>query len=236
MPLTPPPTPPNRSNPTLYSERADAMLGWLATFGAEYNADFGMRVGHAGQSYYSDTVTLNPGFFDNGTPDGCGFTFTVLTTNTGTVTLIVDGDSALGQTPQGAALPAGYLVPGVLYTAMREGAVWVIRRPPRRISNANGIALQYEDGTQICFFNFASTGTPNVAVGSLFNSGAGSDTWTFPAAFINTDVVVTGSTNLSGRWLAFSGITTTSVGINQFSATSAGTTANLRLMAIGRWY
>lgn len=236
MPLTPPPTPPSRSNPTDYSSRADAMLGWMATFASEYNADFGMRVGYAGQSYYSDTVTLNPGFFNNGTPEGSGFSFNVLTTNTGTVTIIIDGDSALANTPYGAALPAGYLVPGLLYHARRVGSVWQVSRPIRRVSNANGIALQFEDGTQVCFFNFTSTGTPNNATGSIFQSGAAADTWTFPVAFLNTDVVVTGATSTSGRWLAFSSLTTTSVGINMFSATSAGTTANLRLMAIGRWY
>jgi hypothetical protein len=209
----------------------------MSTFAAEYNADFGKRAGYAGSSAVTaGVVTLSPGFFVNGVADGNAFTFRVTNSNTGAVALLLDGTSYGTVTPTGVALPAGYLVAGITYTARRSGSSWVIHRPVQRTSNANGIALQFEDGTQVCFFNFASTGTPNVAVGSLFNAGAGADTWTFPAAFINTDVVVTGSTNLSGRWLAFSGITTTSVGINMFSATSAGTAANLRLMAIGRWY
>lgn len=239
MALTLPPTPPNRNSPFEYSDRADAFLGWWAAFVGEYNEDFGNRAGSAGIAAATgtpNTVQLDPGFFLHGAPDGCSFTFQVTTGNTAAVTMLLDGENYATATPQGAALPSGYLISGMTYLARMSNETWVIHRPIRKIENSNGVALQLEDGTQFCYHNKASTTGPNVASGALYNSGAAADDWTFPAAFTDTSYTIHGATNVAGRWLCFSSFSTTSIGINQWSAVSAGTNANLRLMAVGRWY
>lgn len=96
-----------------------------------------------------------------------------------------------------------------------------------RTTNANGTFIRYADGTQICFNAFLAT------------SSSADTTWTFPAAFADTNIAVTvtpvngGPAPLSGMQ---SGPTTTTVAVNLWNGSSARVAGLASVVAIGRWF
>lgn len=102
----------------------------------------------------------------------------------------------------------------------------------QRGSTAQGEFVRFADGTQICTFSLA-IGPINLAVGSIFQ-GAGSVTWSFPAAFAALPVV-SGLTASSSAWLTATAPTVTGIALRGCSATTQPTTITAYVTAIGRW-
>lgn len=238
---TEPPTPPTRNNPSNFNALADDFFSWLAVAAAEYNElDLyrGNRYAGMASAETPNNITVEGFELWNGFMfNGYSFTFAVEAENYGpfTITLAADGVARATRTPTGAELPAGYLKPGNLYTARYNLGYWQISRPVERITNANGTALRFEDGTQFCYHQFTSSGGVVDPTGAIFSSS--DENWTFPAEFASTvGLVIRAGTSGSGRWANTSSIAVSNVMIRQFVAVSNGGVSVLRLIAIGRWY
>ncbi len=112
-------------------------------------------------------------------------------------------------------------------------------------SNANGSFIKYPDGTMICwrYLNFTGLSIPP-------NFGITGDlgTYTFPASFNNTQVVISGGASVgldTGRRAGIVGFGTNNNNVinwngvtvaNMSSLSGNATIANVGLVAIGRWY
>ena len=107
-------------------------------------------------------------------------------------------------------------------------------------SNANGRAIAFSDGTQICVAQFSTVTTSNVfdaAVSHYWNSF----TWTYPAAFAAVPAIFTDSVDISGitwgggvRTVSFAPTASQAeLRLLGWSSTSQG---QLQVMAIGRWF
>lgn len=105
----------------------------------------------------------------------------------------------------------------------------------QRISNANGEAVRYADGTQICWNPAVTSLNTNTATGSVFTSAATS-TWTFPAAFSATPHADCTVPAASTRWGNASSTSTTSVDLRIFAGASSATATAVAGYAIGRWF
>jgi hypothetical protein len=236
-----PPAAPSRNAPSTFNERADDFFAWFEVGVEEHNETTLIR-GDFFLSFTSaltpNTVELNAGVAAGvALTTGQSFTFAVLAENTGPVTFVLDGTAGqAARTPTGVDLPAGYLKPGMFFTAVRDpSGWWTVHRPVEQISNANGTALRFEDGTQICYHMFNSSGGPITASGVLFISA--DDTWTFPAPFVSAaNLSVRGNGGFSSRWVSFGSPSATSMTVRQHQATSGAAVASLRVMAIGSWY
>ena len=102
-------------------------------------------------------------------------------------------------------------------------------------SNANGEYIRCADGTQICWSPTLSFGAVTTVLGGGYRSNDA--TFTFPAAFANTNtIVVSGQSSNTGRWMAFQLSGTTSVIARLLSFTSFAGSETGRIMAIGRWF
>lgn len=104
-------------------------------------------------------------------------------------------------------------------------------------SNSNGRYVRNMDGTQICFANLSD----NVAIDATYYGGYRSTgiTWTFPAEFIGTPVVVPGSRSLGAFGIVVADSSNTTAESSYVYTSVASDTAASRtasLLAIGRWY
>lgn len=238
-----PPAAPSRNNPSNFNERADDLFAWFADAVDEFDAASlrrGMLLIDASNSEASpNQITINMERWGGNDLGGQGFRFIAEADNTGPFTVInaAGGPNREARSITDVALPAGFIQAGEVYQLSLFGDTgrYTIRRPIERITNANGTALRFEDGTQICYHTFTSSGGPTTATGVIFNSA--DDTWTFPAAFTSlTNLSLRGATSFAGRWLGFGSLATGSVAVRQFAAASNAGTTSLRVMAIGSWY
>ncbi|WP_256584873.1 MULTISPECIES: hypothetical protein [unclassified Pseudomonas] len=108
-----------------------------------------------------------------------------------------------------------------------------------RSSNANGEFVKFADGTLICT-RFVSG---NMALTSPYGSGFYNPVplpWTFPAAFVGTVPAVSATCNISTRIILMSlspGETLTSCSFYLLDMQgSVSANANLRYLAVGRWF
>ena len=105
------------------------------------------------------------------------------------------------------------------------------------ITNENGTAIKFSDGTMICTLNTTVTDQAiNRAYGSLY---WGSRNWTYPAAFIEKPVVDCSifkwGTGVGwGNIIEVTNTYATLVGIDILSR-ETGTNVNIQATAIGRW-
>lgn len=115
-------------------------------------------------------------------------------------------DSILGTVSQDAGVPTGAII--------------------QRISNANGEAIRYADGTQVCY------------KANLDRSGSsGAVVWTYPAAFLDGNVSVTATAiATASRNATVSNITATAVSTRVFKDTGAEAATNICIEAKGRWF
>lgn len=99
-------------------------------------------------------------------------------------------------------------------------------------SNANGEYTKYADGTLICT---GSSGT--VTAASYYIGSSLYWTWTFPATFTSTPIVISTSQRASDSIESYTriGVTsTTQADVSQ--SNSSGSTIKFIMIAIGRWY
>ncbi|EKT4527577.1 hypothetical protein QEM33_000097 [Pseudomonas putida] len=110
------------------------------------------------------------------------------------------------------------------------------------VTNANGTAIRFPDGTQICLLNISVT---DQAIDSSYSSGAmqlyqGVRSWTFPAVFTTPPTVIPGAFRhgSGASWSALGGTVTTNAaplrGIDIISR-AAGATVVITAAAIGRY-
>ncbi|UCZ87154.1 hypothetical protein LGQ10_12930 [Pseudomonas sp. L5B5] len=110
---------------------------------------------------------------------------------------------------------------------------WV-RQTPEFVSNANGSAIKYADGTMICWFESASRGIAGAANGSIFTSQQ--YFYTFPVPFVTFPIVhwSTGSSSNGVCWANHEWSNTTQT-VGRINAAISGIDGYPRYMAIGRW-
>lgn len=125
------------------------------------------------------------------------------------------------------------VIPGVVGTVAQVGGV-PTGQVVERGSNANGEYVRFADGTQICTFAAASQNI-TTASGSSFISSS-TDTWTFPATFLNAPVVFGRADSASNRWMTFAVVDATSAAYRQAGTISSATAVQSILAAIGRWF
>ena len=101
-------------------------------------------------------------------------------------------------------------------------------------SNSNGCYTRFADGTQICWIAYGPNMNANFADGNVFRTGL-PQTWTFPAAFLNTNMSISATADLGARWVTAKINSAASCNLAQFSAASSATLVNTRAFAIGRW-
>ncbi|PYE84520.1 DUF2793 domain-containing protein [Pseudoroseicyclus aestuarii] len=104
-----------------------------------------------------------------------------------------------------------------------------------RGESADGAWLRLADGTQICLSPALSASAADQPLGALFT--APEITWTFPRAFIAAPALQVHCSGAAGHWAnarpgADAGV---SALIQGFAATTQGTGATYRAMAVGRW-
>lgn len=202
----------------------------------------------------ANAVTLTTGAGLSLLTTGQEFRFRATAANTGTTTINVDGIGVLtAKTPTGAALPSGYIRTDVDTICRYDGTDIIVSRAVERGSDANGAYVKYEDGTLICWKKRLTV--------PYFSTTICNATWTFPAAFVNTDELSLGADfvtpadgDSSGTYTSgatpsaqevagfgFGTITTTSAGVSIHKVTGAtnfGASDNLYLSvtARGDWY
>lgn len=113
-----------------------------------------------------------------------------------------------------------------MYTRAAEGV------GAELITNANGIAMKFPDGTMICqIFGIAtpavSAGGPNIFISNTY-------TWTLPAAFSNTNFTVSGGSKVLNRWTLGQPATAGTATLRDVCYSSVAA-ATADLIAIGRW-
>lgn len=104
-----------------------------------------------------------------------------------------------------------------------------------RTTTANGEALRYPDGTQICRHSL-TLAAPATAHGALF-AGAAETAWTYPAAFApSTRPTLTASaTTAAGTWISARAGDETTGHLRAIAAVSAASALSVTVTAIGRW-
>ena len=105
------------------------------------------------------------------------------------------------------------------------------------ITNENGTAIKFADGTMICTLQTKVTDQAiNGAYGNLFQ---GTRVWDFPVAFIETPSVTCGcfQWGTGASWGGIRGISSTSVTLRGYdiASRSTGTETTISAIAIGRW-
>ncbi len=106
-----------------------------------------------------------------------------------------------------------------------------------KVSNANGTAIKFSDGTMICFFRKRVTDQPiNVTYGSLYE---GVREWNYPVNFISTPTVIC-SEFFWGTGASWGSVRLTRENSCQLIGYDAyprpeGEVVQISAMAIGRW-
>ncbi len=125
---------------------------------------------------------------------------------------------------------------GAVWTRRKLGGTTIpwIRQTPEFISNANGSAIKYPDGTMVCYSAAPTKSVTSVPVGAIFSSDQRS--FTFPVPFV-VEPIVTWSSSSSSNGVCWGNCewsnTTQTVGrLNSAFSTIDG---YLRYIAIGRW-
>lgn len=106
------------------------------------------------------------------------------------------------------------------------------------VTNANGTAIKYPDGTMICHNKdlLPAEITTDTLYGSIYATAVGSNIKTFPVAFIDLPIVSCSPRLTSGRILgAVDFLTTTTSFDYMLSGSSSLGKAIPYYMAIGRW-
>lgn len=106
------------------------------------------------------------------------------------------------------------------------------------ITNGNGTAVKFKDGTMICYGKFnATTGTTSTTSGGLTFYYSDEITTTFPETFVNTPTITMQVVNANATLLTFALISgeSTSSFTMRLQATSSNYSRGIRYMAIGRW-
>lgn len=181
---------------------------------------------------------------------GLRLRFSATAYNTGATTIDLDGLGAIAcVTVTGAALPAGYIRTDAETEAFYTGSVWVLRRAPESITNANGTAWRYEDGRQLCEHSFDAGDTRAQGNGTFDDPYRTVNlSWSFPAVFAAPPSGFSGSCrtqsstvariqHLVGRQLSTSGASEMWVVRGSSSGTASSLVpTTLHLSASGVWY
>jgi hypothetical protein len=222
-----------------------------ATWGTKINADLDAidtQIGsvlNGAQKFFASVTPIAGNYILTGVypggvvPVGETVSFISPNANAGVAGIIIQNGggvilSASCRTVSGVSLPAGYIATGALVRAWYDGTYWVVDRQPEVISNSNGRAVRYADGTQICTASITQTQGVTTAAGALF-AYATSEVWTYPAPFISSPFPTIG-TNTLGRWGTASLISTTQLNYTFHAPISSASLNPARLVATGTWY
>jgi hypothetical protein len=191
----------------------------------------------------SDAISLTSGKSLTSVATGQKLSFIAALSNTGAMTVAVDGLPAKAiKTITGFATPANYVRAGVLTDMFYDGTQWIASRIVEVITNANGTAYRLEDGRMECSLRNLSLSTLSAGNTSI------AAVWTYPSTFSAAPVVMVtgqgggasavGSNVMAGPFAATQ--TTTNVGIfarsNPGSSYTAGNSILADVTATGRWY
>lgn len=164
------------------------------------------------------------------------FRFQASAANTGPATADVD---ELGPQPivtvTGDPLPAGYIRDDVMTSMVWDGSNFVADRAIERITNADGVATRYADGSQICVSPEINTGPGTISTGSLFLSTL--TNWDFPSAFVNAEYAVCCTDTASTQSLsACRSATASTANVRVARPSSTPTDRIVIASAQGYWY
>ena len=105
------------------------------------------------------------------------------------------------------------------------------------ITNENGTAIKFADGTMICTLNI--TVTDQAISNAYSNVFTGIRDWTYPVPFVEKPSVTCGmfKWGTSASWGGVSGIGNVSASLigYDFYSRAAGTSVNISAIAVGRW-
>lgn len=110
-------------------------------------------------------------------------------------------------------------------------------KKPVIVTNANGTAIKYDDGTMICYHNWTQTSAIDLSYGNVFINRNPLD-WTFPVPFEQLPICFCGQAQweTGASWGAVAIVEKTKVRIRAIDTVSrASGTISLLAMAIGRW-
>ena len=113
------------------------------------------------------------------------------------------------------------------------GVAWSAWVGFTRPASANGVAYKMADGTMMCVSAGLTAPATSAADGSGFRSLTQS--WTFPATFIDLPVVSGAPEDIDG-WISFGPSSLTAATFRTRRFTALVTAVNVNLMAFGRWY
>lgn len=159
---------------------------------------------------------------------GLQLRFRATAANTGAATVNVDSLGAKTlKTVTGAALPAGYIRTGVDTVITYDGTGFIADRQIETGGTAANWYRRFADGTQMC-------GTNEIA------SASADKTWTFGAAFLDTNYTIAGSqrSGSSGGavMVSFGNAAAGSVTFGCWSDTGSRSAQTCSMTAVGRWY
>ncbi len=215
------PTPPSRNqSPDVFTTNADAFLGALPPFRTQINDLV---------SYLNSTAMVL-GQFGDGTAALPSIRFES-DPDTG---FYLIGANQLGATEGGVATGRLYGRNNIVGTVSQSGGV-PTGAVVERGSNANGEYVRFACGTQICWV-VGESQSADSASGSVFITST-TATWTFPAAFVDSTIGLSGAVaGSTTRWVLASLTSSTAVTYRQASTTSSAGALSSRLMAVGRWF
>ncbi len=212
-------TPENSGVPYVRIKQNGTWYAWKKLVG---QGDYGVGAASAVDIASADTIAGGGTYrVTNTTPGGPGFYATLVHSphdSTSFTQLAVD------------------ILNGAVWTRRKLGGTTIpwIRQTPEFISNANGSAIKYPDGTMVCYSAAPTKSVTSVPVGAIFSSDQRS--FTFPVPFV-VEPIVTWSSSSSSNGVCWGNCewsnTTQTVGrLNSAFSTIDG---YLRYIAIGRW-
>lgn len=175
-----------------------------------------------------DALVVTTGASLSALVTGMEFFLNIDTTNTGAMTVAVDGLSAVAvKTITGAATPAGYIRTDVVTRMYFDGTNLIADRAVETGSNGNGFWTRHADGNQTCY------------VVSVIGGAAGVALKTYPAAFASTAISVvasiTGSATTSDIKVKIAEVTAGYCTFTTLNGASYGA-VGFTYQAVGRWY
>jgi hypothetical protein len=105
-----------------------------------------------------------------------------------------------------------------------------------RGSNSNGEFVRFADGTQICLRTASLTATAVTNAPFYYTTSGDEITWTYPASFISTPMVMGSCTSANLAFFGSSRAVGSTSAVLQAIADRSRTASTFSYSAIGRWY
>jgi hypothetical protein len=171
-----------------------------------------------------DALTFTTGRNLTALTAGMWFAAMINTTNTGAMTVAIDGLTAVDvKTVIGVDTPADYIRTDVPTEFYYDGTNLIAKREPEYGSNANGEYAPYANGAQTC-------------MDGILSDNAAAVSWTYPKAFAAAPIITVAARGSSGRSASYDNPGATACEFYAWLSDGTQTTTACHVTAHGQWY